>query len=140
MRDTMVESKKSSKIGLGLISLVASVAISTGFVSCKSEPEWDQYCVDKDNKVVDSRLCEQNQQNTHNGGVSPFYMWYFMSHGGGYHPVGSSVTGGTYTAPAHFNSSPHISQSKGTSSSVSKGTTSRGGFGSTGAGHSSSSG
>ncbi len=132
-------SKKSSKVGLGLVSLVASMAISTAFVSCGSEESWDQYCVDKDNKVVDPHLCEQgtqgNNNNGSNNGVSPFYMWYFMSRGGGSghsYPIGSTVTGGTYNAPSHISSG-------GTSQSPSKGTTSRGGFGKTGAGHSSSS-
>ena len=118
--------RKSKLVKLELLSGVAAACIAlSGCTSSKGPAEsWDQVCVDNSNIVSDPKKCEDEQRTQPSPGYSPFYHWYYMPYrpwGSGYYPIGSTVTGGSFSAPAHG------------------ATVTRGGFGATGAGHSTSS-
>jgi hypothetical protein len=128
--------RKSRSVKIGLLSGIAISCVALGGCTRSQKPEgsWDRVCVDKSNIVSDSRKCEEDQKFQTGAGYVPMHHWYYMhSMSGMYgnYPLGSRVSGGTFTAPA--NSS--FSGGAGSHSSP----VTRGGFGATGAGHSTSS-
>jgi hypothetical protein len=124
--------RKSRSVRIGLLGSIAAscIALSGCTKSQQSAESWDPVCVDKNNVVSNSKTCEDEQKaKSTNPGYVPMHSWYYMhSRPGitGYYPIGSAVSGGTFSRPAMSGSSSHSS-------------TTRGGFGATGAGHSASS-
>jgi hypothetical protein len=129
--------RRSRSVRIGLLGSIAAscIALSGCTKSPQTAESWDPVCVDKKNVVANSQKCEEEEKaRSMNSGYIPTHSWYYMhSRPGimGYYPIGSAISGGTFSRPAA------ISHSGGSSSHGS--TVTRGGFGATGAGHSSSS-
>jgi hypothetical protein len=132
------KTKKSSIVKIGLVSLLATALLGLG---CEGKPDTTRLCVDGSKRVVADERCEDKDRNgatgtyagaaantgstgTHGGGgISPF-MWYYIGNTvGRSYPVGSTVSNGSYIAPAK------------SSFYSSKGTVVRGGFGHSAVGH-----
>jgi len=112
-------------VSIGLLGTMASAILS--IISCSSTEEWGEVCVDKNNVVVDTCECqnEELREKRAVGGYVPYYHWYYMNGAhGGIPPIGSVASGGTHVRPI-------APISGGKTVSIS-----RGGFGSTGAGRS----
>jgi hypothetical protein len=113
---------KSRSIALSLVPLVAASFAACGS-SQPSNPTHIQTCVDTNNRVVDTQLCEEGQRRGSSGGGNAFLWYYLLTRPGGY-PPGSIATGGSYLAPT------------GSGVRVAKaGSVARGGFGSTASQH-----
>jgi hypothetical protein len=115
--------KRSSIVTLGLIPAIAAAAMLGGCGSPQAERDWEN-CTDQNNKVVNDRLCDDEQRQIHPVGYRPFYHWYYTR---GYNPLaeGIGAYGGGFSRPSNISpvrpsAAPHIS---------------RGGFGSIGLGH-----
>ncbi len=119
--------RKSKLVKIELLSSVAAACIAlSGCTSSKGPAEsWDRVCVDNGSVVSDSRKCQDEQNIQPHPGYVPFYHWYYMASRpgvAGYYPIGSRVSGGSFSAPASHGSN-----------------VTTGGFGATGAGQSTSS-
>ncbi len=126
-----LKKKSSSNVSLSLVTVVSA---ATTLISCGSEPQSQAVCVDKENKVVESRLCEEqasHYDSNHGSGMPLFFYWYLLTRGGSY-PIGSSVSGGRSFVPG---SPEAISSGHSTISGKSSGSVSRGGFGSSSSSH-----
>jgi hypothetical protein len=129
--------RRSRSVRIGLLSSIAVSCVALGGCTRpqQSAESWDPVCVDKSNVVSSSQKCaEEEKTKSMNPGYIPTHSWYYMhSRPGmmGYYPIGSSVSGGTFSRPATVS---HSGVSNSHSSTVT-----RGGFGATGAGHSASS-
>jgi len=112
--------RRSQKIDLKLVTLVASAAVLNQCGSRAYHRDWQQ-CVDQNNVVVEDRLCDQPQPIS----PSPFYHYHWL-----YSPSpfgrGATVIGG-YNSPR-----PNMSIAR--SSSASAAEIARGGFGSSAGG------
>ncbi len=122
-----LKKKSSSSVSLGLVTIVSAAAT---LISCGGEPRSQAVCIDKESKVVESKLCEEGAHSYHSG-ISPFFYWYLMTRGGSY-PIGSRVSGGRSFVPG---SPEAISSGHSTISGKSSGSVSRGGFGSSSSSH-----
>jgi hypothetical protein len=80
--------KRSRSIQLTIVTSLASALISC-------EQRATRYCVDQNQRVMDDKLCEQSQP----GPGFHYYHWYY---GGarGRVPVGTQLSGGSYSAPS----------------------------------------
>ena len=102
--------KKSRSISLGLVPLVAA-----SFANCgDTTPTHQRVCADRQNLVVQNEQCSSLTRSS----IYP-YHWYYMPYRGGGYPVGSALSGGSFTAP----SAPGVR--------IAEGNIVRGGFGST---------
>ena len=85
--------KKSSSITLGLLA-AAAMMVTTG---CSRRTEVRD-CIDKDRRLVEPALCEQQEEMRrrpgYGGGYSP-YIWHFGGSSGG--RLGDMVVGGNPT-------------------------------------------
>src|SRR5262245_19692051 len=101
------------------ITLLAAVAAAVQ--SCEpGKRTVVRHCVDEQGRVVDDDYCGPGTGAAGAAGDASaprYHYWY-----GGYTPLGSHVSGGSYRPPASGNFSPRA-------------TVSRGGFGATGAAH-----
>lgn len=86
--------KKSSSITLGLLAAAALMA-TTG---CSRRTEVRD-CVDKDQRIVEPALCQQQEENRQRGGYvgGGFYpyLWHYGGSSGG--QMGDAVIGGSST-------------------------------------------
>jgi len=60
--------KRSKAVNLAVVPLLAAAFSACG----SSEKEEVAYCVDKDDKVVENRLCDENR----GGGLGGFFFFY----------------------------------------------------------------
>ena len=129
--------KKSRTVKIGILSGIAASCVAFGGCSKPSQPveSWDQVCVDGKNTVALAQKCEEEDKAKRtNSAYIPMYHWYYMHSRAGssaHYPIGSIISGGTFTRPSSFSAT-------GSSSSHNAGVA-RGGFGTTGAGHTMSS-
>lgn len=113
--------KKSRNISLHLVTVLSTAALASGCGSTQPSAAGWQNCVDKQNRVVDRKNCDEESRQTHGMGYYPFYRWYYYPHGGyaSAPMIGETVpTGGSYLT------APHSAVSVGRT-----GTVTRGGFG-----------
>jgi len=85
--------KKSSSITLGLLAAAALMA-TTG---CSRRTEVRE-CVDKDHRIVEPALCQQQEENRQRGGYMGGYypyLWHYGGSSGG--RLGDAVMGGSST-------------------------------------------
>lgn len=85
--------KKSGFVLLGSLAVLATSVTLPGCSSCDRRPEVSQSCIGADNKVVDDHYCHDR---AYSAGSYP-YRWYY---GGGFHPIGMMVIGGSFMRPA----------------------------------------
>jgi len=117
--------KKSKSVPLTILASVAALAMS----GCSRKTEL-QRCVDQQQRIVDDRLCDQQQSLQQQPNRTPYYprayypyhWWYGGSSGGRF---GDSIVGGAANPTRGFSSI-----RAGSSGSGAHGGTSRGGFGS----------
>ena len=96
--------RRSRKVNL---SLIPAVALMFTLSACNSvgdeSQEFDRICVDKNNIRVEDCKCEEEAKKQHDSGIQPFYVWYFLTRGGmnpiHNYPLGTRVSGGSYSAP-----------------------------------------
>jgi hypothetical protein len=88
--------KKCSSITLGLLAAAALVA-TTG---CNRRTEV-QDCIDQDRHIVDSALCDQQDEARRNGYIGRFpYYWNYGGSAGGH--LGDVVYGGSASPTSGF--------------------------------------
>ena len=104
-------SRRSKSIEIGFVSMVAAAALSGCNAWESYHRDWQQ-CVDRNNVVVEDRLCDQITSAP----VPHYYRWLYSPRP--YYP-GAVVSGG-YEAPR-----PNMSVARASSAGIS-----RGGFGS----------
>jgi hypothetical protein len=84
--------RRSRNIEIGFVAIVASAALS----GCNSEQayhrDWQQ-CVDKNNVVVEDRLCDQ-PAGSGAGYPGHYYHWLYTPHP---YYAGSTILGGSLT-------------------------------------------
>lgn len=83
-------------------SLQVRIAFMSAFALIATQGCGDstyQHCVDENGVVVDDRSCQPADGGpARSGSTHPsYYRWWY----GGHTDVGSRVSGGSYTAPAH---------------------------------------
>jgi len=110
--------KKSASVPLTILASVAALATA----GCSRRTEM-QRCVDQQQRVVDDRLCDQQQRaRPYYGPYVPYHWWYGGASGGRF---GDTVVGGAGTPTRGFSA-----VRAGEGGSGAHGGTSRGGFGS----------
>lgn len=84
------------------VALVAVPVLALAFSACGGDDD-TAYCVDKEDKIVENRYCDENAVNSNNGsglGVVPFF-WYYGGGGGRLTP-GTRLTGGDRVAASNI--------------------------------------
>jgi hypothetical protein len=84
------------------VALVAVPVLALAFSACGSDDD-TAYCVDKDDRIVENRYCDEEAVRGNNGGgaaVLPFF-WYYGGGGGRLAP-GTRLTGGERVAASNI--------------------------------------
>jgi hypothetical protein len=84
------------------VALVAVPVLALAFSACGSDDD-TAYCVDKNDRIVENRYCDDEAVRGNNGGgvaVVPFF-WYYGGGGGRLAP-GTRLTGGERVAASNI--------------------------------------
>jgi hypothetical protein len=85
------------------VALVAVPVLALAFSACGSDDD-TAYCVDKNDRIVENRYCDEEAVRGNNGGggaaILPFF-WYYGGGGGRLAP-GTRLTGGDRVAASNI--------------------------------------
>jgi hypothetical protein len=84
------------------VALVAVPVLALAFGACGSDDD-TAYCVDKSDRIVENRYCDEEAVRGNNGGgaaILPFF-WYYGG-GGGRLAAGTRLTGGERVAASNI--------------------------------------
>jgi hypothetical protein len=84
------------------VALVAVPVLALAFSACGSDDD-TAYCVDKEDRIVENRYCDDEAVRGNNGGgaaIVPFF-WYYGGGGGRLTP-GTRLTGGERVAASNI--------------------------------------
>jgi hypothetical protein len=85
------------------VALVAVPVLALAFGTCGSDDD-TAYCVDKNDRIVENRYCDDEAARANNGGggaaIVPFF-WYYGGGGGRLAP-GTRLTGGERVAASNI--------------------------------------
>jgi hypothetical protein len=87
------------------VALVAVPVLALAFSACGGDDD-TAYCVDKQDRIVENRYCDENAVNANNNsgvGIVPFF-WYYggRASGGGRLVPGTRVSGGDRVAASNI--------------------------------------
>jgi hypothetical protein len=86
------------------VALVAVPVLALAFGACGSDDD-TAYCVDKNDRIVENRYCDDEAVRGNNGGggaaIVPFF-WYYGGGGGGRLAPGTRLTGGDRVAASNI--------------------------------------
>ena len=87
------------------VALVAVPVLALAFSACGGDDD-TAYCVDKDDKVVENRYCDEEAVRGNNGGggaaILPFFWYYGGGAGGGRIAPGTRISGGERVAASNI--------------------------------------